>query len=123
MLPLQFNNVGDSKNIFFLKTTLDALVYLESPGMYVSYCPMLDLYSQGDTEEQAEKNILEATGLLIECCIKNRTLETVLKECGFNSVNRELSKTKLRKKDKLPPESKIIRKFTISPEWPVMVHG
>lgn len=49
----------------------------------VAGCPPLDVFSQGDTEEAAKENIIEALQLFFETCIEMGTLESVLKECGF----------------------------------------
>ena len=39
--------------------TVDSEVTKEG-DLYVSYCPALDVYSQGDTEEEASTNLIEA---------------------------------------------------------------
>ncbi|MGU9951876.1 MAG: type II toxin-antitoxin system HicB family antitoxin [Gammaproteobacteria bacterium WSBS_2016_MAG_OTU1] len=62
---------------------LRAFVKKEKPGMYVSYCPALDVYSQGKTIAEAKKNIIEATTLFIESCFEGGTLSDVLHESGF----------------------------------------
>lgn len=53
---------------------------------YVSYCPALDVASQGDTEEEAKRNLIEALTLFITGCYEMGTLEAVLKNCGFVPV-------------------------------------
>ncbi|MCZ0951872.1 MAG: hypothetical protein OXP69_19960 [Spirochaetaceae bacterium] len=50
---------------------------------WVSVCPALDLFSQGDTEAQASKNIHEAVGAFLGTCYELGTLNRVLKERGF----------------------------------------
>ena len=50
---------------------------------YVSDCPPLDVFSQGETEEAALANLAEALQLFIESCYERGTLEKVLKDCGF----------------------------------------
>ena len=50
---------------------------------YVSSCPMLDVFSQGDTEDHARNNLIDALSLFLTSCFDNGTLEAVLKECGF----------------------------------------
>ena len=50
---------------------------------YVSVCPPLDVYSQGETEEVALANLAEALRLFIESCFERGTLVEVLKDCGF----------------------------------------
>lgn len=51
---------------------------------WVSSCPVLDVFSQGPTKEEAKKNLEEALRLFIISCYERGTLETALKECGFS---------------------------------------
>ncbi len=53
---------------------------------YVASCPALDVFSQGGTEKQAEKNLREALCLFLTSCVERGTLDAVLKECGFRPV-------------------------------------
>ncbi|MBF0103493.1 MAG: hypothetical protein HQK77_21540 [Desulfobacterales bacterium] len=50
---------------------------------FVSSCPILDVCSQGETEDHAKKNLIEALSLFLTSCYERNTLEAVLKECGF----------------------------------------
>ena len=59
----------------------------EEGAYYISVCPPLDVYSQGDTEEAALVNLAEALHLFIESCFERGTLEEVLKDCGFKPDN------------------------------------
>ncbi len=52
----------------------------------VASCPPLDVYSQGKTEAQAKKNLVEALSLFLESCHERGTLDAVLKECGFDKI-------------------------------------
>ena len=63
---------------------LSARSYKGSVG-YVSCCPALDVYSQGDTEEEAHSNLREAVQLFISSCYERGTLDDVLKSSGFVS--------------------------------------
>jgi len=49
-----------------MRIHLTALIEKEGDG-YVSLCPELDIASQGDTIEQAKKNLQEALELFFEC--------------------------------------------------------
>jgi predicted RNase H-like HicB family nuclease len=53
---------------------------------FVASCPAIDVVTQGETEEQAEKNLRESLCLFLTSCIERGTLGTVLKECGFKPV-------------------------------------
>lgn len=44
---------------------LTAIIEREGPG-YVSLCPELDISSQGDSIEEARKNLVEALELFLE---------------------------------------------------------
>jgi predicted RNase H-like HicB family nuclease len=46
-------------------------------------CPVLDIHSQGETEEKAKKNLAEAISLFLISCFERGTLDAVLKNCGF----------------------------------------
>jgi predicted RNase H-like HicB family nuclease len=50
---------------------------------YIARCPVLDVYSQGETEEQAKKNLSEALAMFFISCHERGTLDAVLKDCGF----------------------------------------
>ncbi len=59
----------------------------EKEKWYVASCPALDVFSQGETERQAERNLREALCLFLTSCVERGTLNTVLKECGFRPVS------------------------------------
>lgn len=65
---------------------------------YVASCPVLDVYSQGETSEQAQKNLIEALTLFLTSCFERGTLDAVLKESGFRPYQ-----------PSLPPEGNMIR--------------
>jgi predicted RNase H-like HicB family nuclease len=46
--------------------SLTAIIEREGDG-YVSFCPELDVASQGETVEQARSNLIEALELFFEC--------------------------------------------------------
>ncbi|MDY6861779.1 MAG: type II toxin-antitoxin system HicB family antitoxin [Thermodesulfobacteriota bacterium] len=53
---------------------------------FVASCPLLDVFSQGETLEQAEENLKEALTVFFISCINHGNLDAVLKECGFKSI-------------------------------------
>ena|SRR5437870_2450619 len=55
----------------------------KSGRWWIAYCPPLDLSSQGRTQEEAKRNLTEATELFLISCIERGTLEMALKELGF----------------------------------------
>ena len=63
---------------------LPALVKKEKHGRrYISWCPVLDVYSQGESRDKALSNLSEALRLFFVSCFDRGTLDQVLKECGF----------------------------------------
>ena len=57
---------------------------LEQEGdLVVAHCPLLDVYSQGENEDTAAANLIEAIQLFIESCIEAGSIDSVLKVCGF----------------------------------------
>ncbi|PIQ46305.1 MAG: hypothetical protein COW04_02865 [Deltaproteobacteria bacterium CG12_big_fil_rev_8_21_14_0_65_43_10] len=53
---------------------------------FLASCPILDVHSQGETEEQAKKNLAEALTLFFISCHERGTLDAVLKEYGFTPI-------------------------------------
>ena len=49
-----------------MNRTLTAIITKEDDG-YVSLCPEIDVASQGDTIEEAKRNLKEAVELFFEC--------------------------------------------------------
>ena len=60
---------------------------------FISCCPVLDIWSQGETEKKAETNLKEAVRLFLTDCFERGTLEKVLKDCGFVAVKKCLDRT------------------------------
>lgn len=58
-------------------------VIKEKGKLFIASCPVLDVFTQGNTLEQAKKNLAEALSLFFISCYERRTLETVLRNCGF----------------------------------------
>ena len=104
-----------------IKVSLEAILYKEKPKLYGSYCPALDLYSQGSTLKEAKENIIEATELFIESCIERGTLLEVLRGCGFYPAHQKKRSRKAKTAPALPAET--LRRIRISAELPFMAHG
>lgn len=51
--------------------------------VYVSSCDVLDVHSQGFSEQEAKKNLVEAVTLFLMTCFEMRTIDQVLRDCGF----------------------------------------
>ena len=53
---------------------------------YVSCCPVLDVWSQGETKTEAAENLRDALQLFLIDCFDRGTLDKVLKESGFTAA-------------------------------------
>jgi len=70
--------------------------------LFVSFCPLLDVYSQGNSKPEAKTNLTEALKLFIESCYQRGTLEQVLRESGFKTIEHEKSLPKGQEYVKVP---------------------
>jgi predicted RNase H-like HicB family nuclease len=69
------------------KTTVSIpILSKKEPKYFLFYCPVLDLWSVGKTREEAERNLKEDLRLLLTRCSKYTTLDKVLSDCGFTTV-------------------------------------
>ena len=55
---------------------------------FISSCPLLDVYSQGKSKKEALANLEDALKLFIESCYERGVLAQVLKEGGFNTIQK-----------------------------------
>jgi len=53
---------------------------------YIAYCRPLDLTTQGRTQAEAKRNLVEASQLFIISCLERGTFDQALKELGFIPV-------------------------------------
>ena len=67
---------------------------------YVSSCPVLDVFSQGSNPKEARDNLIEAVTLFLVTCLEHGTLETVLRECGFDTVSGSITEASGPAEDK-----------------------
>ena len=58
----------------------------EDRQAWIVRCPEIDLYTQGDTYEEAAENIKDALQGWFEVCMEHGTLEQVLAECGISPM-------------------------------------
>ena len=54
---------------------------------YIAKCPELDFISQGDSLEEARKNLLETVEIQFEEMKEMGTLDDYLEECGYKLEN------------------------------------
>jgi hypothetical protein len=55
----------------------------DTTGLFLSWCPMLDIKSQGRTSEEAREALDDSVRLFVVHCFRRGILEEVLKECGL----------------------------------------
>ncbi len=56
----------------------------QQDGWYIAHCPPLDLTTQGKTEPEAKKNLVEACELFVISCFERGTFEQALRELGWH---------------------------------------
>ena len=114
--------MGEFFNTVSIKVSLSAVVYLEKEtGIHVSYCPALDLCSQGKNKTEARKMLTEAVEIFIQSCIEDDTLKSVLQDCGFHRATGAVKKSRI--KVKLPFDVVNPQLVNIPAEIPLMIHG
>lgn len=52
--------------------------------VFLSFCPALNIYSQGLSEDEAREALESTMRLYIETCIERGILEQILRRAGFN---------------------------------------
>lgn len=56
-------------------------------GWFISSCPLLDVFSQGRTRIEAERNLVDALASFLTSCYERGTLDAVLRESGVVPAN------------------------------------
>ncbi len=65
-----------------MKLIFSSIMRKEKGGGYVTFCPELGVYSQGETIEEARANLTEAVELYLESAKELGILGEVLEEAG-----------------------------------------
>ena len=55
----------------------------DATGLYLSWCPLLDIKSQGRTEEEAKTSLNDAVRLFVRNCYRRGILDEVLLSLGL----------------------------------------
>lgn len=68
---------------------------------FIANCPIVDVCTQGVTEEQARRNLADALILFFMSCYERGTLDAVLRKCGFHPaiINNEPDDSLYREQD------------------------
>ena len=72
-----------------MKLIFSSIIRKEKGGGYVTFCPELGVYSQGETIEEAKVNLTEAVELYLESAKDLGILGEVLEEAGVESEDLE----------------------------------
>ena len=64
-----------------------ALRYDRDAGVFVSFCPTMNIYSQGRSEKEAIEALTSAVWLFISTCLEQGTLERTIKKVGFVQIS------------------------------------
>ena len=83
-----------ANRIKFTVNLLGATRKDEQAGVFVSFCPALNIYSQGVTEEDAHKALQETIELYLETCYEHGILRAELKKSGFVSTREPMLQPK-----------------------------
>ncbi len=67
------------------KELILTIVVRKEQGRYSSWCPELDVASQGDTVEEARQNLQEAVELQVETMVENGDLNELLEKVGLTA--------------------------------------
>jgi predicted RNase H-like HicB family nuclease len=59
-------------------------IITKQDGLYIAHCPPLDITTQGSTENEAKKNLAEASELFVVSCFERGTFEQALRELGWH---------------------------------------
>ncbi len=70
--------------------SLTALFTREGSG-FVGLCPEVDVASQGDSVEEAKKNLVEAVELFFECASPNEISQRMSSESFISSLEVEVA--------------------------------
>ena len=82
---------------------------------FLSACPALDLFSQGDTEEEAKNHLLDALNGFLETCQEMGTLQTVLSEAGLLELDAGYPIKRMQQSISLPPRLNLGRQHEAQP--------
>jgi predicted RNase H-like HicB family nuclease len=58
----------------------------QEDGWHIAHCPPLDITTQGRTEDEAKKNLIEASELFVVSCFERGTFEQALRELGWHVI-------------------------------------
>jgi predicted RNase H-like HicB family nuclease len=83
----------------------------EDSDVYVSHCPTLDIYSQGESEEEALEAIKSAVTMHLTTAYDFNRLEKVLRRAGFERIAGEG-----RSEEGASDEAEFVRVRQLKPE-------
>jgi hypothetical protein len=81
-----YNEGRDTMTLKITASVKGAIRRDEQTGVFVAFCPALQVYSQGTDEPRAQEALKSAVVLFLSTCIKHAVLDEALKERGFSDV-------------------------------------
>jgi predicted RNase H-like HicB family nuclease len=72
-------------------------VIKKQKGWFIAHCPLLDITTQGTTEAEARKNLIEACERFVVSCFERGTFEQALRELGWQVVAGQTVPTRSQK--------------------------
>jgi len=84
----------DGKHFRNIELEIKGFVIKDEDGIFSSFCPSLEIYTQGDTEKEAKDNLKEAVELFIEFCDDENILDKELKDLGWHKVDGKITEPK-----------------------------
>ena len=82
---------------------------------FLSSCPALDIFSQGDTEAEAKNHLLDALRGFIATCHEMGTLEEVLADAGLSEADIRYPIKRTRHSIPIPPRARPDRRHETRP--------
>jgi hypothetical protein len=70
-----------------------AIRYDDAAGIHVGWCPMLDIFSQGNSAEQAKQAVMSAATMYLRHCFRRGILNDVLTKRGFEPSDEPVTDT------------------------------
>jgi predicted RNase H-like HicB family nuclease len=86
----------------------------DETGVFVSYCPALDVYSQGTSGQEAEEAIRSAVLLFLTTCYDLEILDHTLKGRGFIPASQAALKSGDAPEEYIAVNEKFEREFEIT---------
>ena len=86
MVQLRFKSEMQRSDGLHVNVGLSVISFQDAEGVYLVYCPGLDLYGSGNTAGQAKSSFKEALEEFVRYSINKNTLDSELRKLGWRVV-------------------------------------